>query len=81
MNLYLVAEYFVEVALIIFETKQIFISVVLHSIDTIKEDEKAPFVHLSFKAEEKELVFTCSATTSDEFTGFGNGVERTYTKP
>jgi LytS/YehU family sensor histidine kinase len=66
------------------DTKQIvippllFISVVLHSIDTIKEDEKAPFIHLSFRAEEKGLVFTCSVTASEEFTGleYLSGIKR-----
>jgi hypothetical protein len=66
------------------DTKQIvvppllFISVVLHSIDTIKEDEKAPFVHLSFKAEEKGLAFTCSVAASEEFTGleYLSGIKR-----
>jgi hypothetical protein len=58
------------------DTKQLFvppllfISLVLPVIKNIKEEEKNPFVHLSFNIKEDLVIFTCMGTKPDKSTGF-----------
>lgn len=62
------------------DTKQVlippllFISLVLHTINKIKEAETNPFVNLSFCIRENFLEFTCSGTKSGELNDFKNAL-------
>lgn len=46
----------------------LFVSIVLHTIDSIKNYEKMSFINLSFGIKNKSLEFTCSGTKSGKLT-------------
>ena len=46
----------------------LFVSIVLHTIDGIKENDEIPFISLSFSIKDKSLEFTCSRVKSGKLT-------------